>query len=147
MARLPAAWCGVTGFKPSFGLVPVTGHFPRVGGRGDGRTVIGPMAPRVADVTSILAVISGPDGIDPDCVPIGLGDPRSVRIEDLRVAVVDEPGMWAPAPSTPAAVAQAEIALRIVGATIVDPISPHLDESFDITKRYWQRSELSGSQC
>lgn len=81
----------------------------------------------MADVASILAVIAGPDGIDPECVPIGLGDPRSARVEDLRVAVVDEPGMWAPAPSTRAAVAQAEIALRIVGATIVDPISPHLE--------------------
>ena len=26
--RIPAACCGVTGFKPSFGLVPVTGCFP-----------------------------------------------------------------------------------------------------------------------
>src|SRR5205807_239489 len=26
--RIPAAWCGVTGFKPTFGLVPMDGCFP-----------------------------------------------------------------------------------------------------------------------
>ena len=51
--RLPSAWCGVVGLKPSFEVVPNTGHYPRV----DGRTVIGPMARRVADVAAVLAVI------------------------------------------------------------------------------------------
>ena len=42
--RLPAAWAGVCGLRPTAGRVPTTGHFPRVGPRSDGRTQIGPLA-------------------------------------------------------------------------------------------------------
>jgi len=144
--RLPAAWCGVTGLKPSFGLVPCTGHFPRVAGRHDGRTVIGPMAARVADLASVLSVIAGPDGVDPDCAPVPTGDPASVRAHGLRIGVVDE-ASWRPARSTHDALGRAAAILAGLGAVIVDePLPALLDESFDITQRYWQRSVLSGAE-
>ena len=143
--RLPAAWCGVFGFKPSLGLVPTTGHFPRVGARQDGRTVIGPLATSAADLTSALRVISGPDGVDPDCMPIPMGDPASVAIHGLRVAVVDADDAWRPASSTGDAVRRAVAVLEGLGATIVDaPLALNLDESLEITKHYWLRTTLSG---
>ena len=145
--RLPAAWCGVAGLKPSFGLVPTTGHFPRVGGRGDGRTVIGPMARRVADLARALVTIAGPDGVDPDCVPVELGDPAAVTMRGLRVALVDDPG-HRPAASTWSAVERAVGHLASLGAIVLDdPIAPHLDEALDITDRYWRRSLLSGADA
>ncbi|MEZ5217764.1 MAG: amidase [Ilumatobacteraceae bacterium] len=139
--RVPAAWCGVVGMKPSAGLVPNTGHFPRVGDRRDGRTVIGPLSCTVADAAAALRTIAGPDGVDAGCVPVPLGDERTVRLDGLRVGVVTGQDAWAPSPSILAAVDRALGHLRAAGAAVVSEVLPgHLDESLDITMRYWRRA-------
>jgi amidase len=143
--RLPAAWCGAAGFKPSFGLVPDTGHVPRVGPRADGRTVIGPMARRVDDLIAVLRVIAGPDGVDAGCVPVPLGDPTSVSPLGLRVAVVEGDDGFSASPSTAAAVQRAVASLCARGAIVADDALPaHLDESLAITQSYWGRRSLTG---
>ncbi|MEW9555795.1 amidase [Nonomuraea sp. NPDC050783] len=63
--RIPAAWCGVVGLKPTYGLVPYTGAAsiePTL-------DHLGPMARTVADVAVLLSVIAGPDGRDPRQAP------------------------------------------------------------------------------
>ena len=146
--RLPAAWCGVVGLKPSFGLVPDTGHFPRVGPHADGRTVIGPLARWVVDVAAALPILAGPDQVDWGCVPVSLGDPATVPAPGLRVAVVEDEAAWRPARSTAAAVRRALDVLLALGAVIVDEAFPaRLAESLDITTRYWHRRQLTGVEA
>ena len=59
--RIPAAWCGIVGLKPTYGLVPYTGIFPIE------LTIdhVGPMTRTVRDNALLLEVIAGPDGLDP----------------------------------------------------------------------------------
>jgi amidase len=59
--RVPSAFCGIVGIKPSWGLVPFTGIFPLE------MTIdhVGPMARSVHDCALMLEVIAGPDGLDP----------------------------------------------------------------------------------
>ncbi|XP_035676964.1 amidase-like isoform X3 [Branchiostoma floridae] len=60
--RIPAAWSGVVGLKPTYGLVPYTGCVP-VDITLDH---VGPMARTVDDVALMLEVIAGYDnGLDP----------------------------------------------------------------------------------
>jgi aspartyl-tRNA(Asn)/glutamyl-tRNA(Gln) amidotransferase subunit A len=59
--RGPASINGISGLRPSFGLVPCTGTFP-VSPTLD---VPGPMARRVLDLALILATIAGHDPADP----------------------------------------------------------------------------------
>jgi aspartyl-tRNA(Asn)/glutamyl-tRNA(Gln) amidotransferase subunit A len=53
--RIPAAYCGVVGLKPTFGLVPTEGVFPL----SPSLDHAGPLARSVADAAALLAVLSG----------------------------------------------------------------------------------------
>lgn len=59
--RMPAAFSGVVGHKPTHGLVPYTGAFPIE------QTIdhLGPMARTVTDAAILLGVLAGADGQDP----------------------------------------------------------------------------------
>ena len=136
--RLPAAWCGAVGFKPSYGLVPTTGHYPRVGQLHDGRTVVGPLTRSARDAWLVLGVLAGPDGHDPGAVPVALGDPGSVAIAGLRVAALGTSGRsrrpwtcWSAGGATAA----------------VGPPPSIVDEAADVTRRYWRRSSLTGPEA
>lgn len=141
--RVPSAWCGATGLKPSAGLVPLTGHFPAVFDRADGRTVIGPIAGSVRDLERVLAVIAGPDGRDPGCAPFAAPEP----VARLRVGWNAGGGEWMPSPAVRAAVEQACATLVADGAEVVGEVAQHFDDALDITRRYWHRRELSGAEA
>jgi len=59
--RVPAAWCGVIGLKPTYGLVPYTGII------GIDQTIdhAGPMGRSSPDVAALLQAIAGKDESDP----------------------------------------------------------------------------------
>jgi amidase len=59
--RIPSAWCGVAGLKPTWGRVSRSGVFPLA----ETLDCIGPMARRVGDLAALLAVLAGADPSDP----------------------------------------------------------------------------------
>jgi amidase len=65
--RIPAAWCGICGLRPSPGRVP---NYPNDYGWDTlVAHVQGPMARTVADVGLMLAVLAGQDDRDPSSLP------------------------------------------------------------------------------
>ena len=68
--RIPAACCGVVGFKPTFDLVPTGGCFPLA----PSFDHVGPMARTVEDCVQMLRVIA------PSFTPTTLGSLADVRI-------------------------------------------------------------------
>jgi aspartyl-tRNA(Asn)/glutamyl-tRNA(Gln) amidotransferase subunit A len=91
--RIPAALCGVVGFKPSMGRVPL---YPgcrdeRHPGFSGWESIehIGPLARTVADVALVMSVIAGPDPRDRQSIPtddIDWTAAASGGIAGLRVA-------------------------------------------------------------
>lgn len=54
--RIPAAFCGIVGFKPTFGRVSASGHLPTVWSLGE----VGPLARAVADARLVFECIADP---------------------------------------------------------------------------------------
>lgn len=59
--RIPSAFCGTVGHKPTHGLVPYTGAFPIE----NTLDHLGPITATVRDAALMLGVLAGPDGLDP----------------------------------------------------------------------------------
>ncbi|CAK48146.1 hypothetical protein CBS115989_1942 [Aspergillus niger] len=93
--RVPSAFCGCVGLKPTYGLVPFSGIAS--GDAIDDHT--GPLARNVIDVASCLDAIAGYDGIDDRC----LGSPKhgstsfakslqadATRLDGFKIGVLKE---------------------------------------------------------
>jgi amidase len=91
--RIPAAFCGVVGLRPSPGLVPA---YPNALGW-DSYGVVGPMARTVADVALMLSVIAGPDPRAPISYPVDAGAiaraARRPSLAGLRIAWAGDLGV------------------------------------------------------
>ncbi|MCY1056518.1 amidase family protein [Nannocystis sp. SCPEA4] len=86
--RVPAHLCGVFGHKPTYGIVPMTGHsFPGTSGAEPELAVVGPMARSAADLALALAVIAGPG--DDSAYRLELPPPRHRVLSEHRVLVLD----------------------------------------------------------
>jgi Asp-tRNA(Asn)/Glu-tRNA(Gln) amidotransferase A subunit family amidase len=119
--RIPAAFCGVVGHKPTFGLVPKMPGF-----RGwPSLSVDGPLTRTVRDAALALSVMAGPSPHDDAAWPMDPGDllgavSRPLDWSSLRVAVSEDLG-WAPVePSVRAAFRSAVDVLVRDGAQVVE---------------------------
>jgi aspartyl-tRNA(Asn)/glutamyl-tRNA(Gln) amidotransferase subunit A len=133
--RIPAAWCGVVGLKPTFGRVPQwpLGAFGPV-------AVAGPMTRTVTDAALMLAAMAGHDWRDPFSLADAAGDFAAevdAPVAGLRVGLLRRPGFDAPA--TPAmwdAVARAAAGLEAQGAH-VEEVAPKLPDTREIFGAVW----------
>ncbi|MBO1074345.1 amidase [Roseomonas marmotae] len=133
--RIPAAYCGLVGLKPSYGRIPQWPHsaFGQV-------SCAGPMTRSVRDAALMFSAMAQADLRDPYCMP---DDPRDWRhgIEDgvagLRVAVVKQLG-YAP-PVDAEGEAAVELAARLLAeqGAIVEYADPDLPDTRQIFGRVW----------
>ena len=95
--RVPAAYCGIFGHKPSETVVARDGQmadFP-VANPGKVGNVQGPLARDPGDLELVLGLIAGPSGGDEVAWRLELPPPRRTVIADLRVAFLP-PIPWLP---------------------------------------------------
>jgi amidase len=86
--RNPAHYCGVYGHKPTFGIVPLKGQRLPGSVTATDISVGGPMARSARDLTIMLKLMVGTEGLESDAISIKLPNARGKSLKDFRVAVM-----------------------------------------------------------
>ena len=127
--RLPAAYCGIAGLKPTPGLVSRRGVIPLA----PSLDTAGPMAWTAEDCAILLDALAGHDPADPASVPgpsVSYATAIATPLKGLRVGVlrhVYEHDMPA-APEVHVAMNRAAAVLKSLGCRVEDATLPPLQE-------------------
>ena len=133
--RIPAAFCGNVGMKPSFGRVPAYPLSPF-----GSVAHLGPHAMSVTDVALMMNAITRPDARDWTALPYEHVD-YTARLKDgvkgLRIAYSPTLGYATNVhPEIAAATAQAAQYLQDLGA-VIEQVDPGIEDPLDITTGLW----------
>ena len=127
--RGPAAYCGISGLKQTFGRVPKSGCVSL----GFSLDHIGPMARSARDCAAILQVIAGYDASDPTCKDVPVPDyfaGLSGEIAGMKIAIEREHHTRVDG-VLPEAVEAFEVAVGVLanaGARTIEVTIPHYEE-------------------
>jgi aspartyl-tRNA(Asn)/glutamyl-tRNA(Gln) amidotransferase subunit A len=145
--RIPAGWCGVTGLKPTHGLVGRTGIVPLSWSYDHA----GPIAWTVEDCALLLDALAGHDQRDPDSVDVPLpsyqaalasGRTPEEAVRGTRLGIPTSYFFAVLDDEVERAVRGAIRTFEGLGATVVDVAMPDdLEELFDAAYRGVQRPE------
>lgn len=119
--RIPAAFCGIFGHKPSGKLVPNSGYWPDVPGQLDEFLCTGPMTRSAEDLWPVLDVISA-GKLE--------GHPSEINLREVTVYPVEAFGGVNVRPEARKAVRRASVALQTRGARVAELRSRGLEKAF-----------------
>jgi amidase len=136
--RIPASWCGVFGYKPSFGRVPFAGRPNAFGGTAP-FLFEGPISRTVEDAALAMSVLAGYDSRDPYSIEGSVDFMAALRgsIKGKTIAYTRDYGIFPVDPRVIAVVDKAVKAFEEAGARV---------EEVKIDIRRTQR-ELSDVWC
>jgi aspartyl-tRNA(Asn)/glutamyl-tRNA(Gln) amidotransferase subunit A len=124
--RLPAAFCGVVGIRPTYGRVSRFGVIAYASSLDQ----VGPLARDVADAALVLEVIAGHDPADSTASPVPVpsyGDALASGVRGMRLGLPKEYFVEGMQPEVADAVGAAVRELERLGA-VVEPVSlPHTE--------------------
>lgn len=131
--RLPAGWCGLVGFKPSLGRIPIK---PPYAGR-----VAGPLTRTARDAAMMMAPLSRPDWRDATSLPaqdIAWND-LNLELRGLRLGLQLDAGWGLPVEAPVRETVEAAARAFERAGAHVEPIAPFMTrEMADGMDRFWR---------
>jgi aspartyl-tRNA(Asn)/glutamyl-tRNA(Gln) amidotransferase subunit A len=134
--RIPAAFCGVVGLKPSYGRIPYWPPSP------EGLSHIGPLARTVGDAAILAHIMMGPDPRD----PVSFVAPQHVSTNpiadhrSMRIRLVTSLGFWTATPEAAQATRNAAQLLSAAGHSVTEA-DLDLPDPFPIMDALWAGHE------
>jgi len=128
--RLPAAFCGAVGIKPTYGLVSRSG----VVAMGSSLDVIGPLARTVDDAALVLDVMAGRDELDSTTIERDT-EPYtdlSLKLKGVKIGILKEYMDDNVAPDVKTTINQAVKRLEAAGAKIIEVSVPSIPLSLAV---------------
>jgi 2-dehydropantoate 2-reductase len=123
--RIPAAYCGIVGFKPSYGAIPLDGVFPLA----PSCDHAGMLTATVADAADLLAVLADPAGAGATGAADAAAGPAGPGAAEFTVGVLSvqfaDPSVT---PEVRAAVSEALDRLTAAGWSVREVSAPWLDD-------------------
>ena len=109
--RIPSAFCGVFGHRPSYGIVPTRGHIPGPPGTlaAPDLETAGPIARSADDLDLALRLLAGPDESQGVAWRLELPPPRRRGLSEYRLAA------WLDDPAAPVDAALRERLEAVIG--------------------------------
>ncbi|KAK3556644.1 hypothetical protein QTP70_011294 [Hemibagrus guttatus] len=130
--RIPAAFCGISGLKPTRNRISMNGLDSCVKGGKTALSSVGPMARDVESLALCMRALLCTDmfTLDPTVPPIPFNQQVYESLEPLRIGYYENDGYHQPSPSMSRALRETKELLEKAGHTLIEFNPPRIFEAF-----------------